>query len=59
MGKQATRTDKEIRDMMQRIDEGILLAHKRLVQRAKLNGYSLVVFRNGKVLEIDAREFNL
>lgn len=57
MGKQATRTDKEIRDMMQRIDNGILLAHKRLVQRAKLNGYTLVVFRNGKVMEIDAREF--
>ena len=58
MGKQATRTDKEICAMMQQIDNGILLAHKRLVQRAKLNGYSLVVFRNGKVLEIDAREFN-
>ena len=43
--------------MMQRIDNGILLAHKRLVQRAKLNGYTLVVFRNGKVMEIDAREF--
>ena len=57
MGKQTTRTDKEIRDMMQRIDNGILLAHKRLVQRAKLNGYTLVVFRNGKVMEIDAREF--
>ena len=57
MGKQATRTDKEIRDMMQRIDNGILLAHKRLVQRAKLNGYTLVVFRNGKVMEIAAREF--
>lgn len=58
MGKQATRTDKEIRTMMQRIDDGILLAHKRLAQRAKINGYSLVVFRNGKVLEIDAHEFN-
>lgn len=59
MGKQVTRTDREIRAMMQRIDEGILLAHKRLVQRAKINGYSLVVFRNGKVVEIDGSEFNI
>lgn len=58
MGKQVTRTDKEIRDMMRRIDDGILLAHKRLVQRAKINGYTLVVFRNGKVMEIDARDFS-
>lgn len=45
-------TDKEIRRMQRRIDEGIQLAQRRLWERAGRANLSLVVCRNGKVMEI-------
>jgi len=52
-------TDLEVIEMQERIDEGILLAQTRLVQRAQHNNLSLVVCRNGKVIEVPASEFIL
>lgn len=49
-------TDKEIRRMQRRIDEGIQLAHHRLWKRAGIARQSLVVWRNGKVMEIVPEE---
>ncbi len=57
MNKRILMTDMEVEDMMQRIDEGIRLAHQRLVQRAKHDGLSLVVTRNGKLMEVNAADF--
>ena len=45
-------TDREIRRMQRRIDEGIQLAHNRLWERAGRTCLSLVVCRNGKVIEV-------
>ena len=45
-------TDKEIRRMQRRIDEGIQLPHHRLWERAGRTRLSLVVCRNGKVIEV-------
>ncbi len=45
-------TDKEIRRMQRRIDEGIQLAHRRLWARAGRSRLALVVYRGGKVIEI-------
>ncbi|HBC28255.1 MAG TPA: hypothetical protein DC006_00920 [Prevotellaceae bacterium] len=45
-------TDREIRRMQQRIDEGIRLAHRRLWKRAGHAHLSLVVYRDGKVVEV-------
>lgn len=44
-------TDKEIRDMQRRIDEGIRVAQERLWHRAQFNHQTLVVARNGKIVE--------
>lgn len=45
-------TEHEVKDLQRRIDEGILLAQKRLWEKARTNHQSLVVARGGKVLEI-------
>ena len=45
-------TDKEIRRMQRRIDDGIQLAQHRLWERAGRARLSLVVCRDGKVIEI-------
>ncbi|MGN0233074.1 MAG: hypothetical protein ACI4B5_01465 [Bacteroidaceae bacterium] len=45
-------TDKDIRRMQRRIDEGIQLAQHRLWKRAGRANLSLVVCRNGKVMEV-------
>lgn len=49
-------TDLEIEEMQRRIDEGIRLAHQRLVQRARHDNLTLVVVRNGQLLELKASE---
>ncbi len=49
-------SEKEIMELQRRIDKGILLAQTRLVERAKHEGYSLVIKRNGKVQEVPASE---
>ena len=45
-------TDKDIRRMQRRIDEGIQLAHRRLWERAGHARQSLVVWRDGKIMEV-------
>ncbi len=57
MSKRIVMTDKEVEEMMLRIDEGIRLAHQRLLQRAKHDGLTLVVTRNGKLMEVSATDF--
>lgn len=49
-------SDKEIQELQRRIDSGILLAQTRLIERAKHEGYSLVIRRNGIVSEVPASE---
>lgn len=51
--------EREIIELQRRIDKGILLAQSRLVERAKHEGYSLVVRRNGQVCEVPAIEINM
>lgn len=42
--------------MQERIDAGVLLAQKRLIERTKReNGY-LIVMRDGKIMHIDPDE---
>lgn len=45
-------SDREVIEMQKSIDRGIFLAQQRLVERAKLMGTTLVVCRNGKVLDL-------
>lgn len=45
-------SDRDIADMQQRIDAGIVLAQERLVERSRLFHSTLVVARNGQVLEV-------
>ena len=42
----------EIIEMQKKIDQGILLAQERLVERSRLFHSTLVVAREGKVLEL-------
>ncbi|MBR1681868.1 MAG: hypothetical protein IJ700_00645 [Bacteroidaceae bacterium] len=44
--------DREIKEMQQRIDQGIVLAQQRLVERSRLFHSTLVVTRGGKVVEL-------
>lgn len=48
--------DKQKTDLARRIDQGILLAHTRLIEKAKHDNLSLVLFRNGTVMEVPACE---
>ena len=49
-------TDREVEEMQRRIDEGIKLAQSRLCERAMHDGLSLVVTRDGKLMELKASE---
>ncbi len=49
--------EREIIDMQRRIDEGIVLAQKRLVERSRLFHSTLIVARNGHVMEVAPEEF--
>lgn len=49
-------SEREKQDMARRIDKGILLAQTRLIEKAKRENLSLVVRRNGCVVEIPAIE---
>lgn len=46
----------EIKQMQEKIDAGILLAQKRLIEKAQKEDGELVVVREGKVVRIKARE---
>lgn len=47
-----TMTDRDIAIMQQKIDQGILLAQERLVERSRLFHTTLVVAREGRVVEL-------
>ena len=46
----------EIKQMQEKIDAGILLAQKRLIEKTKKADGELVVVRDGKVVRIKARD---
>ena len=46
----------EIKQMQKKINAGILLARKRLVEKTRKEDGELVVVRDGKVVRIKARE---
>ncbi len=46
----------EVYEMQRKIDEGIYLAQKRLIERAKHNHTTLVIAREGEVIEVNAEE---
>lgn len=46
----------EVAEMQRKIDEGIFLAQERLIKRAKHDNLTLVIVRNGQLVEIPAEE---
>ena len=42
----------EIRQLQERIDAGVLLAQKRLIERTKRENGDLVVIRDGKIMHV-------
>jgi hypothetical protein len=42
----------EIRELQERIDAGILLAQRRLIERTRKDNGDLVVMRDGKVVRL-------
>ena len=46
----------EIKQLQEKINAGILLARKRLIEKTKKENGELVVFRDGKVVCIKAKE---
>ena len=51
-----TMNDRDIALMQQKIDQGILLAQERLVERSRLFHTTLVVAREGRVVELMPEE---
>ena len=49
---QKAMSDREVKEMQHLIDKGILLAQQRLVERSRLFHSTLVVNRNGQVVEL-------
>lgn len=46
----------EIKQMQEKIDAGILLAQKRLIEKAQKEDGELVVMRDGKVVRVKAKD---
>ncbi len=46
----------EIKQMQEKINAGILLARKRLIEKAKKENGELVVLRDGKVVHVKAKD---
>lgn len=46
----------EIKQMQEKINAGILLARKRLIEKAKKENSELVVLRDGKVVRVKAKD---
>lgn len=46
----------EIKQMQEKINVGILLARKRLIEKTKRENGELVVVRDGKVVRIKAKD---
>lgn len=51
-----TMTETEIKQMQEKINAGILLARKRLIEKTKKEDGELVVVRDGKVVRIKAKD---
>ncbi len=49
-------SEAEVAEMQRKIDQGIHLAQKRLIERAKHNHTTLIISRNNKVVEVKADE---
>ena len=49
-------SDREVIEMQRRIDQGIILAQQRMVERARLFGTTLVVCREGQVMDLSPDE---
>ncbi|MBO7285484.1 MAG: hypothetical protein J6U69_02700 [Alistipes sp.] len=45
-------SDFEIRELQERIDAGILLAQRRLIERTRRDNGDLVVVRDGQILHL-------
>ncbi len=56
MSAKRVMTDSDIEDIQRRIDEGIRLAQHRLVQQAEHDDLSLVVMRDGVLMELKAKD---
>ena len=51
-----TMSEVEIKQMQEKINAGILLARKRLIERTKKEDGELVIVRDGKVVRIKAKD---
>ncbi len=49
-------TKEEIKEMQEKIDAGILLAQKRLIEKVQKEDGELVVVRDGKVVRVKAKD---
>lgn len=47
---------RELLDLQRKIDEGILLAQKRLACRARMDNLALVMYRGGEIVEMIPEE---
>ncbi len=47
----------DIKEMQQKIEAGMLLAQKRMMERKKKENGELVIFRDGKVMKVKVRDF--
>lgn len=54
--KKMTMSEDEVYEMQRKIDEGIYLAQERLIERAKHNHTTLVIAREGQIVEVSADE---
>ena len=48
--------EKEMLRLQRQIDRGIVLAQERMVEKSRRMGYTIVVFRDGKVQDIKPEE---
>lgn len=46
----------ELKQMQEKIDAGILLAQKRLIEKAKKEDAELVIEQNGEVVHVKAKD---
>ena len=51
-----TMSEVEIKQMQEKINAGILLARKRLIEKTKKEDGELVIVRDGKVVRIKAKD---
>lgn len=61
MSSKTIMTEQDVEQMQERIDKGILLAQQRLLKRALHDNLSLVIYRDGMVMDVpatDIRQWN-